>query len=97
MELYLALNLGSNREVPHVLDYPTQSEGISLSGDSADSSELYLTLEPSGDFAKTIKLLMKSRSIQRGKKSKGIHINSEIEFESEINTHNSNNISNIIK
>ena len=93
MELYLALNLGSNREVPHVLDYPTQSEGISLLGDSADSSELYLTLEPSGDFAKNIKLLMKSRSIQSGKKSKGIHINSE----SEINTHNSNNISNIIK
>ena len=85
MELYLALNLGSNREVPHVLDYPTQSEGISLLGDSADSSELYnLTLEPSGDFAKNIKLLMKSGSIQRGKKSKGIHINSEIEFESEI-------------
>ena len=51
MELYLALNLGSNREVPHVLDYPTQSEGISLLGDSANSSELYLTLEPSGDFA----------------------------------------------
>ena len=47
--------------------------------------------------AKNIKLLMKSRSIQRGKKSKGIHINSEVEFESEINTHNLNNISNIIK